>query len=178
MHYSDVNQCNKGSMSTMLTIYAKCRWRATYYRLYSNSFGPKTCGGRVGYTPSYTYEADENRATKSLNSVTEVYSYSNCDELTQIAVGGNTTKSFGYDDCGRMELQVLRREFRRVGLERQSSTIRTIWGRSAGSPILLKRQLTLEAMMPLGSFSPVVEVLRRLLGTQERGGIRRMLIVD
>jgi len=41
----------------------------------------------VYYSASYTYDANGNRATKSLGGTTETYNYSNCDELTSIAQG-------------------------------------------------------------------------------------------
>jgi RHS repeat-associated protein len=56
---------------------------------------------RSGYSAVYAYDANGNRATKTLNSVTDTYSYDDADKLTTIVRGGNTIKSFEYDDVGR-----------------------------------------------------------------------------
>jgi RHS repeat-associated protein len=56
---------------------------------------------RTGYSCSYTYDGNGNRATRTLNSVTENYSYDAGDKLIDIKIGGNTVKSFGYDAAGR-----------------------------------------------------------------------------
>ena len=50
-----------------------------------------------GYNCSYTYDANENRLTKTLNGVADSYNYDNGDKLTSITSGGTTVQSFGYD---------------------------------------------------------------------------------
>ena len=49
----------------------------------------------TGYTVGYTYDGNQNRLTKVLNSVTQSYSYDSHDKLT--AAG---SKSYGYDSSG------------------------------------------------------------------------------
>ena len=54
-----------------------------------------------GYNCSYTYDANENRLTKTLNGVADSYNYDNGDKLTSITSGGTMIQSFGYDAAGR-----------------------------------------------------------------------------
>lgn len=56
---------------------------------------------RSGYLCSYTYDGNGNRLTKTLNGVTDSYSYDDGDKLLAITRGGATIKSFGYDAQGR-----------------------------------------------------------------------------
>lgn len=51
---------------------------------------------RSGYAATYTYDANGNRLTKTLNSVTENYSYDSADKL--LSAG---SKTYDYDDAGR-----------------------------------------------------------------------------
>src|SRR5690242_4743564 len=53
-----------------------------------------------GYSAAYTYDANGNRLTKTLNNVVDNYSYDNADKLTGIT--GGTNKTFGYDGDGRI----------------------------------------------------------------------------
>jgi RHS repeat-associated protein len=46
-------------------------------------------------------DANGNRATKTLNSVTDTYVNDDADKLTSITRGGSTIKSFTYDAAGR-----------------------------------------------------------------------------
>ena len=52
----------------------------------------------TGYSISYTYDHNQNRLTKVLNSVTDRYSYDSQNKLTGIT--GSVTKSYGYDSNG------------------------------------------------------------------------------
>src|SRR5947209_2657675 len=52
--------------------------------------------GRVGYLAQYTYDGNGNRLTKTLNGVTENYSYDPGDKL--LTAG---SKTFQYDAAGR-----------------------------------------------------------------------------
>jgi YD repeat-containing protein len=49
----------------------------------------------TGYSISYTYDHNQNRASKTLNSVTDTYSYDSHDKLTS-----TSSKSYGYDSDG------------------------------------------------------------------------------
>jgi hypothetical protein len=52
----------------------------------------------TGYSISYTYDHNQNRLTKVLNSVTDSYSYDSANKLTGIT--GSVTKNYGYDSNG------------------------------------------------------------------------------
>ncbi len=52
----------------------------------------------TGYSISYTYDHNQNRLTKTLNSVTDTYSYDAQNKLT--GVTGSVTKSYSYDSNG------------------------------------------------------------------------------
>ena len=52
----------------------------------------------TGYTIGYTYDHNQNRLTKVLNSVTDTYSYDNQNKLT--GVSGSVSKSYYYDSNG------------------------------------------------------------------------------
>lgn len=56
---------------------------------------------RTGYSVSYTYDANCNRASKTMGSTTETYTNDTGDKLTEIKVGSTTIKSFVYDTAGR-----------------------------------------------------------------------------
>lgn len=53
-----------------------------------------------GYSGAYTYDANGNRLTRTVNSVTESYAYDNADKLTGIT-GGSDARTFTYDAAGR-----------------------------------------------------------------------------
>ena len=52
----------------------------------------------TGYTITYTYDHNQNRQTKTLNSVTDSYSYDAQNKLT--GVTGSVTKAYSYDSNG------------------------------------------------------------------------------
>src|ERR1044071_1755419 len=54
----------------------------------------------TGYSISYTYDHNGNRATKVLNSATDTYSYDSHDKLTSVSFGGGGSKSYSYDSNG------------------------------------------------------------------------------
>jgi len=56
---------------------------------------------RSGYSASYTYDANGNRASRTVNGVTETYTVDSGDKLTQVSVSGVATKTFDYDGAGR-----------------------------------------------------------------------------
>jgi RHS repeat-associated protein len=60
-----------------------------------------TSESRTGYAASYTYDANGNRLTRTVNSVTENYYYDDADKLDEIKIGGSTVKDFSYDAAGR-----------------------------------------------------------------------------
>jgi RHS repeat-associated protein len=60
-----------------------------------------TSESRSGFSASYTYDANGNRLTRTVNSVTENYYYDDADKLDEIKVGGSTVKDFSYDAAGR-----------------------------------------------------------------------------
>ncbi len=55
----------------------------------------------LSYLATYTYDANGNRATRTVNSVTETYSYDEADKLEDITVNSNVVKEFTYDAAGR-----------------------------------------------------------------------------
>jgi RHS repeat-associated protein len=55
----------------------------------------------TGYSATYTYDYNGNRASQVLNGTTYSYSYDNGDKLSTITSGGTTVKSYTYDGAGR-----------------------------------------------------------------------------
>ncbi|MEX2245050.1 MAG: RHS repeat-associated core domain-containing protein, partial [Fimbriimonadaceae bacterium] len=55
----------------------------------------------LSYLATYTYDANGNRATRTVNSVTETYAYDEADKLETVTVNSNVVKEFTYDDAGR-----------------------------------------------------------------------------
>ncbi|GEM_PF-2464211 len=56
---------------------------------------------RTGYSASYTYDANGNRASKTLNGVVQTYVTDAGDKLTGIWQGLSQVKTFTYDAAGR-----------------------------------------------------------------------------
>ncbi len=71
------------------------------YGCVSLSKSPLIAESRRGYSASYTYDANGNRASRTVNGVTETYTVDSGDKLTQVSVSGVATKTFGYDGAGR-----------------------------------------------------------------------------
>ncbi len=55
----------------------------------------------LSYLATYTYDANGNRATRTVNSVTETYSYDEADKLEDITVNSSVVKEYTYDAAGR-----------------------------------------------------------------------------
>jgi YD repeat-containing protein len=53
-----------------------------------------------GYSGSYTYDANGNRLTRTVNGVTESYAYDSGDKLLSVT-GGSDPRTFAYDAAGR-----------------------------------------------------------------------------
>lgn len=58
-------------------------------------------GDVVQTTIAYTYDADGNRSTRTVDGVTENYRYSAGAQLDEITVDSNPTATFAYDGAGR-----------------------------------------------------------------------------
>jgi RHS repeat-associated protein len=55
----------------------------------------------TGYSATYSYDANGNRLTRTVNSVTEDYVDDDADKLTEVKIGGTPVKTYGYDAAGR-----------------------------------------------------------------------------
>jgi RHS repeat-associated protein len=55
----------------------------------------------LSYLATYTYDANGNRLTRTVNSVTETYAYDEADKLETVTVNSVVTKEFTYDAAGR-----------------------------------------------------------------------------
>ena len=55
----------------------------------------------LSYLATYTYDANGNRLTRTVNSVTESYVYDEADKLETVSVNSNVVKEFTYDAAGR-----------------------------------------------------------------------------
>jgi len=68
-------------------------------RLTSETYHDAT--GAVTATLTYAYDADGNRTTRTVDTVTEGYGYAPGARLTEVTVGGVPTAGLGYDAAGR-----------------------------------------------------------------------------
>ena len=57
-------------------------------------------GAPLNYSGSYTYDANGNRLTRTVNGSTETYSYDDADKLLSIT-GGSNPRTYTYDAAGR-----------------------------------------------------------------------------
>ena len=55
----------------------------------------------LSYLATYTYDANGNRLTRTVNSVTESYVYDEADKLETVSINSSVVKEFTYDAAGR-----------------------------------------------------------------------------
>jgi RHS repeat-associated protein len=55
----------------------------------------------LSYLATYTYDANGNRLTRTVNSVTEDYAYDEADKLETVSINSSVVKEYTYDAAGR-----------------------------------------------------------------------------